>query len=443
MDSAAKELGYLRCLLGLEEEREQAWQAMKTRYACSREAAVEVVFQRPSPTPPEKALLAYTAQEPQAFDYVTHEQWREERHQALKQKGERLADVLFWMQMRRALRAGPVVFGPVAIWGGVAVLAAGASLYAQNWLEAAGRGLLAVVMLAALRACWWLIQRRSLVRRLENGPAWGLFDGAERCLRETAHRLGSEAVGKASDLKAVVAEVNAEIATLKFSTPREGVRLPDHPKVTWVAVALGWAWVVVIIGTNAVVLREKSPHAPLAQTGASASSSSLQEAGRSGALTGVTGPADQQTQKARVRVEPWEIKSRENPAPEVTPARVEPTVSLPAAEDEETKIVKVAWPFKEGTQALTVRVRGIVEATDQQRAAAESEVEDMKRRYDEKTISAMVAIRVPTASGYGLMLYDGKRAAFTNMSVFEIAFNPLKRTWLEIGGVRAFYLGAR
>jgi hypothetical protein len=443
MDSAAKELAYLRCLLGPEEEREQAWQAMKTRYACSREAAVEVAFQRSAPTPPEKALLAYTAQEPQAFGYVTHEQWREERYQALKQKGQRLADVLFWMQIRRALRAGSVVFGPVAIWGGVSALAAGASLYAQNWLEAVGRGLLAVVMLAALRACWWLIQRRSLATRLEDGPAWGFFDGAERCLRETARRLGSEAVGKTSDLKAAIAEVNAEIATLKFPTPREGVRLPDHPRVTWAAAALGWAWLAMIIGTTAVALREESTRETLEQTGASASSPSLQETVRLGTLTGVTSAADQQTPKARVRVEPWEIKPRENPAPEITPQRVAPTVSLPAAEEEEAKIVKVAWPFKEGTQALTVRVRAIVEATDPQRAAAESEVEDMKRRYDEKTIHAMVAIRVPTASGYGLMLYDGKRAAFTNTSVFEIAFNPLNRTWLEIGGVRAFYLGAR
>jgi len=55
----------------------------------------------------------------------------------------------------------------------------------------------------------------------------------------------------------------------------------------------------------------------------------------------------------------------------------------------------------------------------------------------------MVAVRVPTASGYGLMLYDGKAGKFTSRTVYEIAFNPMARTWLEIGGVRAFYLGAR
>jgi hypothetical protein len=437
VDSAVKERALLRCLLESEGELERARLAMKKLYACSRDAAVDGLFQKATPTTQERALVVYSGKDAEDFGYVSHEQWREERYIELMQQGERTAGALSWVMLGRALRAGPVIFGPVFGWILLAAVPAGAALYAGRWLEAVLFGGLPVAIALVLRTGWWGTQRAPLSKRLTRGETWGFFDGAGRCFREARNVLEAGAPGTPGALKTKIVEVNAQIDQLGYQPPRDGVRAPASPVGTWMIALVSWLLLMTAVGVGSVKIREEMSRAQPMAVVEAPSASGAKSLGESVAETAAN---ERVRNGARKQVEPWEIKPKQ--AEETAVKAVSPAAIFVTPE-EETKIIQVAWPFKMGANAQSVRVRGIVDATDQQMAVAEAAVEDMKKRYDEKTINTMVAIRVPTVSGFGLMLYDGKLAKFTNSSVYEIAFNPLNRTWLEIGGVRAFHLGAR
>jgi hypothetical protein len=426
VDSPVAELALLRSLFEPEDALERTHEGMKRLYACSRDAAVEVLFKKSAPTKYERALVAFTGSEAVRFGYVTHEQWREEKYVELRARAQRMVDALYWVRLGRAMRAGPVIFGA---WAWLVVLGAipvGAAVYAGRWSEAVVLGGGTVALALGARAGWWLATRGGLSKRLEAGEAWGFFDGAARCGREAKRVLGDAALEMAEErvLSARLTEANAEIATLGFEPPREPVIATGKPMGTWLLAMASWVLVLAILAVGGARVREG-----IARVGAPVTESG----GNDGEARGV--------KEERRKVEPWEIQAKAEEAALKT-SDVAPAVAV-TAEETPQKIVQVAWPFKMAREALTVKVRRFVEATDEQVAAAEAAEAELKRRYDAKTINVMVAVRVPVASGFGLMLYDGKAGKFTNRTVYEIAFNPIARTWLEIGGVRAFYLGVR
>jgi hypothetical protein len=436
IDSVVKERALLLCLLAEESELARENVSMKALYACSRDAAVDALFQKQQPTTYERALVVFSGKAADDFDYVSHAQWREERYLELMQRGEQTAGALFWTQLRHALRAGPVVFSGNGWWIPLAVMPAGAALYAGRWLEAVLLGGLTLAAAVGARLGWWLAQRNDLNRRVAKGQSWGFFDGAKRCAREAERALNAGAPGAADALKAAIAEINSEIGKLSYEPPRPGIDSPAPPTGTWILSSASWLLLLAVLAVGAVQIRNERgrEHSALAEAAPTTVPATAGGGGESAVVDVRSG------NETRKKVEPWEIKPK--PAEVVAPAEEKPA-GVYAPPEEEVKITQVAWPFKMSPTAQSVRVRGIVDATSGQLAAAGAAVEDMKKRYDEKTINTMVAVRVPTASGFGLMLYDGKLAKFANNSVFEIAFNPLNRTWLEIGGVRAFYLGAR
>jgi hypothetical protein len=423
VDSPAVELTLLRSLFETEGELTRTHEAMKQLYACSRDPVVEALFKKTAPTKYERALVVFSGSNAARFGYVTHAQWREERYEEFRARAQRMADALFWLQLGRALGAGPVVFGTWAWLVPLAAIPAGAAAYAGRWIEAVALGILPVVLALGIRGLWKQMKQPELEKRLAAGDAWTFFDGAARCRREAKRALGDGASGTVQALNTGLADANAEIAKLGFVPARTPVAAPEKPLGTWGLAWAGWALLGAALAVGGVRVRDGLAKENVPATEAVASG------------------GERDAKEPRRKVEPWEIKPKAEDAP-AKPADVAPSAAPRAAEDPQA-VVQVTWPFKPSPTALTVRVRGIVDATPEQIAAAEAGEKEMKQRYDEKTINVMVAVRVPTASGYGLMLYDGKAGKFTNRTVYEIAFNPMARTWLEIGGVRAFYLGAR
>ena len=440
VDSPVVELTLLRSLFATDEELTRTQEGMKTLYAYSRDAAVEALFKKENATRYERALVVFSGSDAAKFGYVTHAQWREERYEEFRARAQRTADALYWLQLGKALRAGPIIFGAWAWLILVAAIPAGAATYAGRWVEAVALGLAPVVVALGVRGVWRQAKRGELERRLAPGESWALFDGADRCGREAQRVLGSSGAVTEATLKAALAEIRSEIGKLGFDAPREGVRAPDAPAGTWIAAIFSWVLLASVLAIGAARVGEPPIQAesvvdqrPAAEKSGAVVDGNLERKG---------GEETESAGEARTKVEPWTIQPKEAEVPARGDLMSEP-VSMQPAEDETLEIKKVAWPFKMTPNAQTIRVRGIVDATSEQMDAAEKALEEMKTRYDEKTINVMVAVRVPTASGFGLMLYDGKAGKFTNRTVFEIAFNPLARTWLEIGGVRAFYLGAR
>ncbi len=423
VDSPTVELTLLRSLFETEADLGRTHDAMKQLYACSRDRAVEAIFKKNTPTKYERALVVFSGSDAARFGYVTHAQWREERYEEFRARAQRMADTLFWLQLGRALRAGPIVFGTWAWLVPLALIPACAAIYAGRWSEAVALGILPAVLALGIRGLWKQAKRPELEKHLAMGASWKLFDGASRCRQEATRVLGDGASGTAQAVNAGLADANAEIAKLGFVPARTPVAVPEKPAGTWLLALASWVLLAAVLGVSGVRVQDA-----LARE-----NGSVAEAANDGDQRAVKGE--------RRKVEPWEIKAKAQEAV-ATEADVAPVIT-PATNEKPQEIVKVAWPFKVSPTASTVRVRGIVDATPEQIAAAEAGEKEMKQRYDEKTINVMVAVRVPTASGTGLMLYDGKAGKLTSRTVYEIPFNPMARTWLEIGGVRAFYLGAR
>ncbi|ATC62849.1 hypothetical protein CMV30_02100 [Nibricoccus aquaticus] len=424
VDSPAAELALLRSLFEPEDALERTHAGMKQLYACSRETVVEALFKKSAPTRYERVLVVFSGSEAVRFGYVTHAQWREERYAELRARAQRMVEALYWVRLGSAMRAGPVVFGTWVWLAVVVAIPVGAAIYAGRWSEAVVWGVGTVVVVLGARVGWWLAKRRDLAKRIAAGKAWRFFDGARRCQREAECVIGGGAVGTEAGLRAGLAEANGGIATLGFEPARSVVVAAGRPVGTWVVATMSWLVLASVLGVSGASLKEG-----IAKRREAVVAAQIDEkgAGKSG--------------EERRKVEPWEIQTKEAAGVAET-ERVAEAVAA-TAEEAPQEIVRVAWPFKMTREAVTMKVRRFVEATEEQVAAAEAAEADLKRRYDEKTVAVMVAVRVPVASGYGLMLYDGKAGKFANRTVYEVAFNPIARSWLEIGGVRAFYLGAR
>ncbi|MGC4073152.1 MAG: hypothetical protein QM760_11660 [Nibricoccus sp.] len=424
VESPAMELALLRSLFEPEDALERTHEGMKRLYACSRDAEVDALFKKSVPTKYERALEVFTGTDAVRFGYVTHAQWREEQYEAFRARAQRMVDALYWVRLGCALRAGPVLFGG-PIWLAILVtMPVGAAFYTGRWVDVVAWGVVPPVIVFVTRALWKTVKRAELLRRLAPGATWKFFDGARRCRREAERVLGSSEPVNARVLIKSLEEANGEIAKLGFEPARSPVMTAGKPSGTWLLALMSWVLLAAILGVSGVRVREGIVKKSTAD-------SAVQPADKNGAR--------QDTE--RRKVEPWEIKPKEAEAAKATPL-IEDSKAV-APEETPQEMVKVAWPFKPTPGAVTVRVRGIVDATPEQIAVAEAREQELKRRYDEKTINVMVAVRVPTASGFGLMLYDGKAGKFTSQMVYEIPVSPIARTWLEIGGVRAFYLGAR
>lgn len=383
----------------------QKLETLRQAYAASRNEELDTLFKKDDLSPSDLVVLAFVGENPTKYGFVAHDVWIAENHKILLEKGERLAAAGTWVNLARALRAGPHVVGPLPLvffcWLAVSVPIA-VAFPCRGTLAAA---IALIVIGCVARTFLRILVRRELKERL---PGANMPASASKCDAEACQLMRSPEAPSQRELAKLLAEVNAQIDRLAPKLSLARVRSPSRFQlVRSTALASG---AVALSATVALSLdiAKHPPTVPLIL----------------GAWLHPTDQATIDAQKAAAAK-----KAAEQAAAERKSRHKDRAV------DE-----KIAWSFRPPPNPQGVRVIKVMEPTPEQNREAREAGEYLVRPYTPSTIDNWVALRVPSDTGVALMLYDGKTGKVADKRVFIIQYVPLPRSWLMLGDHRAIFL---
>lgn len=391
-------------LLAMESERKllELHKTLHARFACSREPHIQQLFSQAKYSHPELVLLASTTAQPERFAYVTHEDWTRERHELLKKRTERLARVLFWLRLQKALRAGYALYGPWPVVLGIWISVGLAAGFPQgtgrlpSWILGLVAGASALRLVSALGVTI-LIRRRSA-----GALPWAFLSNIDRCGREAAEALGAEPLLlRAAVINRELDAIRTEIAGLVLKTvppplPTAGRALP-----AWAGTLASWTIMVVVLVTSYWKPFEKAPARIDPSAAAAEAIEKALKAGSGEVERTVEDMFYDNPTKPRAR---WDV-TRPEGAPVVPLAKVKP-----ASPDD------VATALIEGQRLLLP--------------------------YQQSTVDALIAVPVEGEKGSGLMLYDGRNRRVIERQVLLPSQLPADKSWFEVDKLKVFYVGA-
>lgn len=371
--------------------------AAKEKYAVTRDEALNELFQKESLSGSELVAVAFAIEDPNKRQFVTHDAWTKECHQRLCAQGEKLAIALTWLNLARAMRSGPHVFMPwilvIVFW-----LALGACLAAAFPSRITlGAGVLIVAVGVAFRFALVGLTARELKIRLAGAKMPKSLGG---CEAEASRALGQGSIPALKTLRSEFHRTLAEISGLKPTTPLPGPRAPASFQIGRVgALATGLVCVAAFGGLGYRVAK----HPPQ--------------------------PKD--------LVNAWLRPPQETPKPPEE-EKVQEKRGKEAKND--PKDQKISWNYRAPLEVTPVRVSDTREATPEQTKAARENGERLTAPYILSTINTLIAVKVPTDSGVGLMLYDGRSAKVADKRVYIVGYLPLERSWMLVGDRTAVFL---
>jgi hypothetical protein len=369
-----------------------AVERLRHDFATTTNPALAAIFTHPHPAREMLVVLAWVARDPKRHGCKTHAEVKAEKLAAMLAEGRTLAQLLFWLRLEAALRAGPLLFGNrwLVLAGGLAVIL----LLAVHLAGPAGLalGLIPFAALAALRVGLNRWQAR-LVRVWTQSAPWSWRDGSSRCQRET--RTLVEARGFPATAAAVssrLRSLSGDMAGLAQADPYEPVAWPPRHWSTWGGVLAGWVAVALIVAGS---VWQGAKHPPSWEAHAKA----------------------------------WQQTIHRPP--------VEKTV---APEDQ-----KLIWPYKLQKTSpfppLEVASEGEFVPTPAEAGAALSRARQLLAPYKPESIDALVAIYVPLEGNRGgLLLFDGRKGAAKSPKGVLVGFVPPAKTWLHIGDGYALFI---
>jgi serine/threonine protein kinase len=440
-DNHAEVAKIMRNCLEKEAELRKQLDVMRKDFACTRIIVLDRVFKKAVPTLAELAVLAFTGTDTARFEYVTHAEYNTEHLRILRERGERLQKALTWLNLERAQRAGPLVFGhwrlSAIVWGVLIALIA----MTRQWVML---GLVVLVPVAFLAACKWLwlrLNRKVIEEQLPPDKPWRFLDGSERSRSQALIVLDVAAVPEVKELRKNFKEVNEEIKKLPLSPPPEKIKAPRRCYSTWLIIGCSWVIVAGAFLGTAWTVWNHPPQLPRMVT-------SIVSGRKTDEEPDLRNLKPQEGRGFGKAISPDKDKGSALSEEEIA----EENASLQAAMDklrklqeEEAKLPKpppkIAWRFKPAPNPQIVNIRGVDEASPSQEAQATDLAKMTLNRFNPDTINAVVAIRVSTDKGVGIMLWDGKGQRLINRSVIKMSYVPLARTWLDVGGQKVFYLG--
>jgi hypothetical protein len=392
-------------------------------YVCSRDPALDELFKKPEPTRTELVVIAFTLRDPAKFGYVSHGEWNGDRYRLLAERGEQLTAAVLWLQLGRALKLGPLVFGRwrflIPVWG---VLALATAYVGQNaFAYAAALSCLAAVFV--VRLIWFGFHRQRLQHHIPGSRPWTLRSGWNRCWEEAAAILKSGTIPETKVLLHQIRDLDGEIARLALNPAPQPISYPPDFKDTRVVSMVSWGLVFLLAtGTAWRGVQEPPKRSPIDWVWPKQARISNDSKG------------DETKPKT------LELK------PVVTPAHVDPTDDVAElakakrmAEKAAESLIKMSWPFKMPSEAKYVGLHETLSATPAQSAAAEEMARVIESHYEQATINAIVAVQVPTDKDVGLMLYDGRAGKISDKKVYVIGYVPFARSWIELDGKRVLF----
>ena len=390
---------------------------LRSLYATNPNAALAALLAEKSPSPRNCVILAFTAESPERYGYITHEAWKRQRCAALKSDADRIVTALFWIRLRQLL-------GFARIWGTPTPYFAGIVLsvtVAVAWLSRSAGLASAVAGLVLLSRVYFSFRTRWLVRKFDRGGApWLWADGIGRAVKEGDRALAGPKM-RAGALEPELKRLQSTIAGMFEATS-------DAPKIEeprwwdlWTISALTSAatlatvvflfvnWIpapsapdVRLTGgvpvQSAMVVPPSSAPAPtLWGVDPSANIDALVATGKyevidDGFGRQLRGPLRQWTFYAKETIHPLEIIAR-------APASAEQS----------------AFALVSGTLLVDP--------------------------YPRKGVNVLLAVRVPTTRGFGVLVFNTRDRKLLDDEVLLVG-EPLQAgAWYQFGSRRIGYLG--
>lgn len=392
-------------LLAMEPERKlfDLRAGLQERFARSRESHIQHLFAQPRLTRAELVLLASTAAQPERCGYVTHENYKQERYEELRQHAGRLARALFWLRLGTATRTGWVLFGPWPfVLGGWLTMAAVACLL-HGWAQAPlwFGGAAATFGLLRFLASKWI--SRLVRRRSPDSAGWRFNTPLARPRQEAASVLS--AASAPATVQALAAELSGichEAVSLGLRPAPAPLPVPGWALPAWSCAALAW---LVLLAPLAGHLRPREDTAARSAPvdARAAAAQAIEQAMKPAA------PGEERTVEDVFYDNPVSPRARwQAPRPETAPAFPLAAVK-PATPDD------VARALIDGQRLLLP--------------------------YQQSTVDALIAVPLEGKDGSGLMLYDGRNRRIIERQVLLPAEKPAAQSWLEIEKLKVFYAG--
>ncbi|MFA5262640.1 MAG: hypothetical protein WC378_02365 [Opitutaceae bacterium] len=356
-------------------------------FACSTLPEVQELFSAEKPSSEDLVIIAYMDAFPQAFGFLTHEEWARREYRRLHDKGMQTTRMLLWKNLHLALRMGPWWFGgiwwPAIAWGGFtlafSIVRPGPLMTLAALLPAALAVLVRVILAGSMRSV--------LAHWMPEAQPWRWRDNPARCEREEAgFGMGYRS---SADLRQQIQEINASIAGLAALNPRPSP-VPAPPRFALLALTSLSSWLVLGLTVFICVWQIR-----------------------------ISPPSWEKFKVA------WDL----NANPEQAAARLA---------IEEANRVKIPWDFRPPENARTVTPHETRPATGEEIGEAERIGKALLNQYKQETINALILVRFPTDEHYGFLIYDGRRDQIVGKNAIILLYDPMPRTWIEIEKHKVF-----
>lgn len=389
-------------------------------YATSRHPELARMLTSRSLTLAESLLLAFTGQTPEQCGYVTHAEARNERYQLLKGDADRISVMLGWVQLHELLRFARLWGAPWPVYAAVAAGLTGA--IALMSLSLTTTALVAALLLFS-RVWVWYSVRRFFRRAEPQIKPWHWRDGYARSAREV------ERVAGGLDARAI-AESRRQLATLQAGMAEfvvEARRAPSLREPHW------WDLMGAIGITTVVSL------CALMYSVAQVSWSSGEEP--TDVETPTLAPAQPQVVRSRL-----EHVDRSIPISEVEdPESLLATGKYEVVDDGFGRRLRgplQKWDIYAPPDVATLVVEARAPASPEQAAFAVVSASMALQPYLRDSVGVLLAVRVPTTRGVGLLLFNGRERRLLEREVLLVRGELVERTWYAVEGRRVFYVGS-
>lgn len=380
----------------------EALHRLRSRHVGTLDPAAKALLAEAKSELIAQILLAFADGCPERFGFITQETVNRERYEQLEKEGRRVAAALFWLRLRVVLESNPLVFGSwIILAAGWLALAAFARVTGLH-LEPHGGIVLLVGLPPILRLAHWSCLRRVIATRAPEGRPWRWRDGTERCRGEMAAVLPGSVHLSDETIARQLADLNGKIAEIPLVQTVEPVPAPNRLPALWTTSIACWLIAAVVFCSAAVNgIRQVR-----------ANSVRITDALRGPSLQAGAGDADVDSRSPRTD---WSFGD---------PRRT-----------------RIAWDLPPPAAMPRLAVGKVQAATPDQVAFALVEGEQELLPYLRRTVKPLIAIRVPTETGVGLILFDSRDGTVAERRIYLVAEAPPVHSWFTLGRNQVVYLG--
>lgn len=388
---------------------------LRATYATNANPMLAQIMTGKTPQTADLIALVHLAQSPEKSGFITHDSWRRQRCAALQADGEQIVTRLLWLRLSRLLATS-------RLWGTSSTLFAAAVLVLTalvGWFSRRFEltALVAIVLLLSRLWLWWRL-KRMISRFDRTAPAWAWSDGYARASAAAKKILDAapETAGELQRKLRGVRQAMAEIVADQTKRPRVGE--PQWWDL-WLCIGSATALTLVILvmplaERRAIVTQQHQP--------------------AKGMPTVVAAPT---------KAVPPPVLAALNGGIVKDPEALLATGRYEILDDGFGRRLRgplKTWDRRPPAQIADAEVDVRADASPEQTAYAMVSGGLLLEPYGRKAVRVLLALRVPTTRGFGIVIYNARDRQLYDRRVHLLHSALTNNTWYRLGRYHVLYL---